>query len=286
MRRSLLLAPALAAGLLQAAAFQAQAVVTQVEATFRLRLANGTPALNFFLKTPFEATGVAPVVVSGGPGAFAISFTGIDLATASSTNPYVYIPLATFWPPVGASFSLSGGLATPRIGAGVLSLLGVSGGSATASGALPLQGRIGAGASHGPAVITSLSASSFGPGVGGPLLVATTTNTGIARISLQGAPWMVGSASLHSQTANGALQTFIERGFVHGPSSGTSDVLQSGTIGLVTPIQIQSQYTGSPVFTFGVFGELTLRFVPEPNEMLLLLPGSGLLAVLGRRRRR
>lgn len=164
---------------------------------------------------------MAPFQVSGGPGAFAISFTGIDLATASSTNSCVSMPLATLRPPAGVAFSLSAGLATPRIGGGVLSLLGVSGGSATGIGALPLQGRIGAGASSGPFVITSLSASSFGPGVGGPLLVATTTNMGIARISDQ-----------------------------------------------------------------GVFGELTLRFVPEPDAMLLLLLGSGLLAALGQRRRR
>lgn len=125
-----------------------------------------------------------------------------------------------------------------------------------------------------------------GAGIGGTLLHGPVTPPGSTFISIRGAPWTVGSAMLQSETQNGSIASFARAGFAHGPLSATTSVTQSGgALQVVTPIQIRSGRPGLDASS-GVFGELTLHFVPEPGRALLLGAGSTALFSLGRARRR
>jgi hypothetical protein len=126
-----------------------------------------------------------------------------------------------------------------------------------------------------------------GVGVGG--LVTAGGGTDPIRISLQGAPWTIKTAtSIDHITTTGGNQEFIavvHKGFAHGPASGTTSTAQvSGVLQLVTPSQTTTNLPfGSSVKQAGHTIAL-IHFVPEPG--LLLLIGSGVtgLALLGRRR--
>jgi hypothetical protein len=124
-----------------------------------------------------------------------------------------------------------------------------------------------------------LSASGTrGVGIGG--LVTYGGDSGV-RISVQAAPWTIGTATLFVQSPSGAQFTLLTFGDAHGPLSLTGSTLAStlnglgGSLSLVTPIAV-SLNSPSPG-SFSGFARLDVRFIPEPGFTLLL--GSGVLGL-------
>jgi hypothetical protein len=125
-------------------------------------------------------------------------------------------------------------------------------------------------------------------GVGGLITVGGGTQT--IRLSIQGAPWTVNTATLvdHVETLGGENTTFSAvtfRGFAHGPASATSSTASpSGVVQIVTPVQVVTNLQFGTNKKVGAGVIFLIHFIPEPG--LLLLLGSGVvgLAVLGRKR--
>jgi PEP-CTERM motif len=103
----------------------------------------------------------------------------------------------------------------------------------------------------------------------------TATAEGPINVTVVGAPWTTGTASVGTATA---------MGFARGPASQTSSTGRpDGELQLVTPIRI---LTNLPSFAeLPAFGVLTLRFVPEPTTVALLGGGLAATALFGRRTR-
>jgi hypothetical protein len=71
-----------------------------------------------------------------------------------------------------------------------------------------------------------------GGGVGG---ILTIGQLGTIRISILGAPYTVKTVTAFNRTNNGAIDTYTEKGFAHGPLSNTSSTGQtSGVLQVVT----------------------------------------------------
>lgn len=105
-------------------------------------------------------------------------------------------------------------------------------------------------------------------GVGG-----SATFMGAVLVTVIGAPWTTGTASIGELT---------RMGFVGGPASNPSTAGgASGRIQLVTPVLINSNIGADSVLP--AFATLTLHFVPEPVSIVLL--GSGIAALAIARRR-
>jgi len=109
-------------------------------------------------------------------------------------------------------------------------------------------------------------------GVGG-----AATVEGAINVTVVGAPWTTGIASVDGVTA---------AGWARGPGSQTSSTAHaSGEIQLVTPIRILTNLPND-LAAIPAFGVLTLHFVPEPTTIALLGGGLVATAALGRRTRR
>ncbi len=84
--------------------------------------------------------------------------------------------------------------------------------------------------------------------------------------------------------------TATRRGFLHGPASNTSSAaLPDSVLQMVTPIQVglDTENVQGPKGSVGYIGTLTIRFVPEPGRLLLLVSGAfGLVLLSWRRGRR
>jgi len=129
----------------------------------------------------------------------------------------------------------------------------------------------------------TLNDGNTGVGVGG-LLTGSYRNS--VRISIENAPWTLGTVTGINQTAHGGFKSLSRAGFVHGAASATSaTVAHSGSvvIQLIAPQQVTTQGIPGNHDVLTLFPTLTL-LLPEPG--LLLLIGSGVvgLCVLGRRR--
>jgi len=123
-----------------------------------------------------------------------------------------------------------------------------------------------------------------GMGVGG---ILTIGQLGMIRISVVGAPYTVKTITAFNRTNNGAIDTFTEKGFAHGPLSNTSSTGQtSGVLQAVTVSHIAVQGVPGNSDISGVFSRVLVHFVPEPGLLLLLGSGAVGLALLGRKRAR
>jgi hypothetical protein len=111
------------------------------------------------------------------------------------------------------------------------------------------------------------------------------------KLSVQGAPWTIGIASITNVTTttpNGGVSTYTKtlQGFVHGPASGTSSTAAiSGVLQIVTPVLIETNL-GAPDTWQAVWADVRLHFIPEPGLLLLLGSGVAGLLMLGRSRMR
>jgi hypothetical protein len=102
-----------------------------------------------------------------------------------------------------------------------------------------------------------------GLGVGG--LIAVSELNGLVSLTIEGAPWSVGTATLPVTTSSGQTVTAFAFGFVHGPNSFTGTTATAGgVINLVTPIA--TAVTEGP--NLSGFGHLEIRFVPEPGPLV------------------
>jgi hypothetical protein len=111
-----------------------------------------------------------------------------------------------------------------------------------------------------------------GLGIGG---VITGSAPGGTRISIQAAPWTLGTASVAVETTLGGTATAFAFGFVHGPASATGTTGGvGGEIQLVTPMVAVASGLPSP----SGLGRLRVRFIPEPGRLVLL--AAGILSLL------
>jgi hypothetical protein len=128
----------------------------------------------------------------------------------------------------------------------------------------------------------TLDGKMIGPGVGGTV----AASSGAIRISLQGAPWTVGTTSIKHRTAGSGITTLTAMGYALGPQSNTSSAATpGGVVQFVTANQVTT--TGIP--RNDITGQIILHrlhFIPEPGLLLLLGSGALGMAMLGRRRMR
>jgi hypothetical protein len=137
------------------------------------------------------------------------------------------------------------------------------------------------------AVGLTRSAGSIGVGVGGTVGNQTFLHYPPAKISIEAAPWTLGTGTAVNQTVGSGFTTLTRTGFVHDPASGTASTAQtSGVIQLVTPMQIVTENYPPGYERIAMFGKLTIHFIPEPGRLLLLGSGVVGLALIGGRRMR
>jgi hypothetical protein len=123
-----------------------------------------------------------------------------------------------------------------------------------------------------------------GVGVGGLL---TAGGFGNIRVSIEAAPWTLGSGSAINQTRGGNFKTLVVSGFIHGAgSSPGSTAANSGFIQLISPMQVATMGAGDNNKMQSLFSFATLRFIPEPGFLLLMGAGTVGLCILGRSRLR
>jgi hypothetical protein len=121
-----------------------------------------------------------------------------------------------------------------------------------------------------------------GGGVGG---ILTIGQLGMIRISIVGAPYTVKTITGFNRTNNGAIDTYTEKGFAHGPLSNTSSTGQtSGVLQVVTVNRTTTQGVPGNSDISANFARIVVHFVPEPGLLLLLGSGAVGLALLGRKR--
>lgn len=102
------------------------------------------------------------------------------------------------------------------------------------------------------------------------------TQIGAVSLTVAGAPWTTGTASVASAAT--------VMGLAHGPASGTSSTFApGGRLQLVTPFVIASAIGALSIMPGSA--TLTFQFVPEPVTFALLAGGIALLGVIGRARR-
>jgi hypothetical protein len=126
-----------------------------------------------------------------------------------------------------------------------------------------------------------------GFGVGGLL---TGGGNGEIRISIEAAPWTLGSGTAVNQTGKGNFKTVKVSGFIHEAASGTggggSTAVTSGVVQLITPMQVTTFGLEANNSLQSLFVMLTVRFIPEPGFLLLLGAGVVGMGILGRNRMR
>ena len=133
----------------------------------------------------------------------------------------------------------------------------------------------------------SANGGSMGVGIGG---VMTRGGIGSIRISIEAAPWTLGSGTAVNQTGKGNFKTVTVTGFIHEAGSGTgggsSTAVNSGVVQLITPMQVNTVGVNGNVTLQSLFTMLTIHFIPEPGVLLLLAAGLVGMGLLGRDRMR
>ena len=130
----------------------------------------------------------------------------------------------------------------------------------------------------------TINGVAVGGGVGG---ILTIGQLGMIRISIVGAPYSVKTITAFNRTNNGAIDTFTEKGFAHGPLSNTSSTGQtSGVLQVVTTNHTTTQGVPGNADISGQFARILVHFIPEPGLLLLLGSGAVGMALLGRKRMR
>jgi len=136
-----------------------------------------------------------------------------------------------------------------------------------------------------------------GAGIGGVLQIDQTGPNAI-HISIEAAPWTIKTRTSIDQistpmTGTLALKKYItkkHRGFAHDPASTTTNTANpasgGGVVQLITPMQVRTNLTLGSSLKLGLFGFLTIKFIPEPGMLLLLGSGVAGLVLLGRHRMR
>jgi hypothetical protein len=136
----------------------------------------------------------------------------------------------------------------------------------------------------------TLNDGATGVGIGGTL----TGMSDVFFVSVEAAPWTVKTGTSIDQittpmTENG-LKTFVTltaKGFAHGPASLTTSTAQpSGVVQLISPMQVRTNIAQGSNAKVGLFGRMTIHFIPEPGMLLLLGSGVAGLVLLGRHRMR
>jgi hypothetical protein len=128
----------------------------------------------------------------------------------------------------------------------------------------------------------TINGEAVGGGVGGLLTIG---QLGTIRISILGAPYTVKTVSAFNMTNNGAIDTFTEKGFAHGPMSNTSSTGQtSGVLQVVTTNHTSTFGVPGNAEISGQFSRILVHFIPEPGLLLLLGSGAVGMALLGRKR--
>jgi len=220
---------------------------------------NGIPGLS--LNTILPVTD--PVVSNGGIVSVRLTDVRAGFVAGPQNNLGVLGPISGA---IASTSTPSGGLGTAPTQGMVRICLFVPG----CAGNLPLD------------VGATINGVAVGGGVGG---ILTIGQLGTIRISIVGAPYTVKTISAFNRTNNGAIQTFTEKGFAHGPLSNTSSTGQtSGVLQVVTTNHTTTQGVPGNSDISGQFARIVVHFIPEPG--LLLLFGSGALgmALLGRKR--
>jgi hypothetical protein len=125
------------------------------------------------------------------------------------------------------------------------------------------------------------SAGQIGLGVGGLVTANGFSKGNGPRFSLEGSPWTIRTAGIPTTTSQGETVTLVAQGWKHGPFTFTSSTaLTGGSLSLVTPARV----TSSDSQEFSFFTRLTVRFIPEPGQALLLVSAVSGLLLIGRGR--
>jgi hypothetical protein len=222
---------------------------------------NGIPGLS--LNTVLPVTD--PIVSAGGIVSVRLTDVRQGLVAGPNNNLGVLGPISGA---IASTTTPTGGLGTAPTQGMVRICLVVPG----CAGNLPLD------------VGATVNGVAVGGGVGG---ILTIGQLGMIRISIVGAPYTVKTITAFNRTNNGAIDTFTEKGFAHGPLSNTSSTGQtSGVLQAVTVSHIAVQGVPGNSDISGVFSRVLVHFVPEPGLLLLLGSGAVGLALLGRKRAR
>lgn len=250
----------------------------------------GTLSLNIGPLPPLthHGTGVATVNGSGGLGHLSsIRLQGGLTYTGGNNVPEVF-------PVTDPDLATVSSLRVTGVRLGTFTLTGISGGPPLGSkntGLLPGRMKICLFLANCDNAITlpfGTPSGNMGVGVGG----IVTAIKGSLVVSVFGAPWTIGvtTITVTTETPNGGISTYTKtlQGWVHGPVSLTSSTAAvSGVIQMVTPVVINSSAcspsTDAVQYKLG-WAEVRLRFIPEPDMLLILGANLLLLVAIGRRR--
>src|SRR5262245_60369648 len=218
--------------------------------------------LSFQGTIAFQLATIAPIVVTGS-GTAVVNGSGPAGHLSSLSLPASPFALTNYVQPVTdpAAFPIAGVQATVHAAAGTF----VGSGGAGFGGPMALLGVMKIclfGACGTPANAGNLNVPLSAVGQGGVSTVMAAVN-----LSVIGAPWTTGTASVGAVTMMGGVS----------PLSSTG--APSGTVTLVTPVVIFGGIENVPAF-----GVLTMHFVPEPATLVLL--GGGIAALIARGHRR
>jgi hypothetical protein len=124
------------------------------------------------------------------------------------------------------------------------------------------------------------SSGAAGIGIGGSFVPSPESNA--IAVSIEAAPWTVGSAFLPISTVAGGIVSIPSTGYLHGPFSFSgSAALPGGELKLVSPTIVRSAEGLHPLTNFAT---IHIRFIREPGAGLLLVAGVVGLLLVGRSR--